>query len=232
GRAPWRHAAGEELPARLRGRAASAARGRARGAQRQALRRLRPPRRRPGCGRGRRGGARGVPRGQPVEMELQVCDAHSLIPREFVEMGLGIFHKVPYQTAMRHHIPLEGVYVALSGIVFGDVVKSDAIILELDGVPCKDLATFEDAVRQLPNKEYFSVGYMVPKIAKERKKTVAPVKMQRHWWTFRAWALRPSTHSWAARLLQPAPPPAPPPAEPEPEEPGGGACAALAEQAA
>lgn len=166
--------------------------------------------------------------GSRLELELQVCDAHSLVPREFVEMGLGIFHKVPYQTAMRHHIPLEGVYVALSGIVFGEVVKSDAIILELDGVPCRDLATFEEAVRQLPNKEYFSVSYMVPKVAKERKKTVASVKMQRHWWTFRSWALDPTTHSWATRILEAAPPAQP--MEPEPEEPGG-ASAAILEQA-
>lgn len=141
--------------------------------------------------------------GERLEVELQVRDMHSLIPRSFLELGLGVFHTVPYHTAMKHHVPLEGIYVALSGIVFGEVVKSDAVILELDGVPCSDLASFEEQIRRLPNKEYFTVTWMVPKEVKERKRCTASVKMQRHWWAFRAWELDASSRRWNPRRLEP-----------------------------
>ena len=55
--------------------------------------------------------------GQRIELELEVQDLHSLIPHSFIELGLGVFHEVPYQTAMKHNIPLEGVYAAQAGFV-------------------------------------------------------------------------------------------------------------------
>ncbi|CAK0831971.1 unnamed protein product [Prorocentrum cordatum] len=37
--------------------------------------------------------------GERLELELTVQDFHAIIPHAFLEMGLGVFHEVPYQTA-------------------------------------------------------------------------------------------------------------------------------------
>lgn len=139
--------------------------------------------------------------GRVLDVELTVQDHHALIPHSFLELGLGIFHEVPYQTAMKHHIPLKGVYVAQAGFVFGESVKTDAVILDVNGAPCDDLQSFERALQQIPNKEYFAVGWTVPKCAKERRRMESSVKMQRHWCAFRSWSLDIPTRAWTPRDL-------------------------------
>mmetsp|Transcript_128267 Transcript_128267/g.411012 ORF Transcript_128267/g.411012 Transcript_128267/m.411012 type:complete len:1032 (+) Transcript_128267:77-3172(+) len=142
--------------------------------------------------------------GERVEVQLTVQDQHDLIPHDFIDLAFGIFHNVPYQTAQKHHIPLKGIYVAHAGFVFGESVTSDAVILELNGTPCDDLHAFESALQQIPNKEYFSVGWMLPKSNMERNMCMSEVKMLRHWSTCRAWSLDPvcDTRSWTWRSLR------------------------------
>jgi S1-C subfamily serine protease len=131
-----------------------------------------------------------------------VEDLHRLIPHSFIELGLGIFHEVPYQTAQKHNIPLQGVYVAQSGFVFGEAVKTDGVILEINGAPCGDLSSFEEQLRLIPNQEYFSITWMLPGNFKERSKSEGSAKMQRHWGTCRAWTLEHTTRTWSPRPLE------------------------------
>jgi len=139
--------------------------------------------------------------GKVMELTLRVQDLHSLIPHAFIELGLGVFHEVSYQTAQKHHIPLQGLYIAQAGFVFGETVKSDAVILELNGNPCHTLQQFEELLQQIPEKEYFTVGWMVPKNAKERRPVESLVKMQRQWCTFRSWSLDRKSRTWSPRRL-------------------------------
>merc|ERR550537_2069708 len=88
--------------------------------------------------------------GLRVEVTLEVQDLHSLIPHVFVELGLGIFHAVSYQTAQKWHIPLSGIYVAQAGFVFGESVQSESIMLEVNSTPITSLQVFEDALLQIP----------------------------------------------------------------------------------
>eukprot|EP00747_Dinoflagellata_sp_TGD_P182181 gnl/TRDRNA2_/TRDRNA2_36304_c0_seq1.p1 gnl/TRDRNA2_/TRDRNA2_36304_c0~~gnl/TRDRNA2_/TRDRNA2_36304_c0_seq1.p1 ORF type:complete len:1021 (-),score=200.66 gnl/TRDRNA2_/TRDRNA2_36304_c0_seq1:71-2866(-) len=138
--------------------------------------------------------------GRHLELELPVQDLHDLVPHEFIELGLGIFHQVPYQTAQKHHIPLEGIYVAQAGFVFGEAVKTDAVILSINGIPCRNLQTFEETLRKIPDKEYFSVSWMLPRGSKERRRHESFVKMQRQWWPFRYWTLDRANHAWSPRV--------------------------------
>jgi len=140
--------------------------------------------------------------GQKVEVELPVQDLHCLIPHAFIELGLGVFHEVPYQTAQKNHVPLHGIYVATAGFVFGQAVKSDSVIVEINGNPCLDLRSFEDAIQQIPDKEYFHVAWNVPSNAKERRRCEGTAKMQRHWGTARAWDLDGQRRQWMPRQLR------------------------------
>eukprot|EP00929_Paragymnodinium_shiwhaense_P001397 TRINITY_DN10162_c0_g1_i1.p1 TRINITY_DN10162_c0_g1~~TRINITY_DN10162_c0_g1_i1.p1 ORF type:complete len:1127 (-),score=274.09 TRINITY_DN10162_c0_g1_i1:93-3473(-) len=143
-----------------------------------------------------------VSRGEErLELKLTVRDLHTLLPRGFLELGLGVFHDVPYQTAQKHHVPLQGVYVAQAGFVFGEVVKSDAVILEVNGTACPDIRTFEELLQQIPEKEYFSVAWMIPKSEKERRRSDGFAKMQRQWGPYRSWTLDVQSRTWSPRRL-------------------------------
>mmetsp|Transcript_28710 Transcript_28710/g.66215 ORF Transcript_28710/g.66215 Transcript_28710/m.66215 type:complete len:1021 (+) Transcript_28710:62-3124(+) len=138
---------------------------------------------------------------QTVEVSMAVQDLHSIIPHGFIELALGVFHNVPYQTAMKHFIPVQGVYVAQAGFVFGESVKSDAVILEINGTPCSDMTAFENAMARIADKEYFTVVWMVPKDAKGRHRHESMVKMQRQFFTTTVWTLDRPSRRWSSRQM-------------------------------
>jgi len=135
--------------------------------------------------------------GEELQIDLRVRDLHCLIPHAFFEVGLGVFHEVPYQTAQKNNVPLQGVYVASAGAIFGQALKSDVVIQEINGSPCLSLNSFEVAVQQIPDKEYFHVVWTTP--SQERRRCEAAVKMQRQWGVFRAWERDAKTRRWTPR---------------------------------
>ncbi|CAE7678667.1 unnamed protein product [Symbiodinium sp. CCMP2456] len=126
--------------------------------------------------------------GKLHELECQVQDLHVLIPHRFLEIGFGIFHEVPYQTAQKRNVILSGVYVATAGAVLGQALKSDTIISEVNGQPTPDLASFEAAIMQISDQQYFQVTFTTPGASSQRR-CRAFVKMQHHWGLMRTWTL-------------------------------------------
>lgn len=137
--------------------------------------------------------------GEELQIDLGVRDLHCLIPHAFFEVGLGVFHEVPYQTAQKNNVPLQGVYVASAGAIFGQALKSDVVIQEINGTPCLNLNAFEVAVQQIPDKEYFHVVWTTPNNTQERRRSEAAVKMQRQWGVLRAWERDAKTRRWTPR---------------------------------
>ena len=84
---------------------------------------------------------------------------------------------------------------------FGEAVKSDAVVLAVNGAQCHNLAAFEEALKQIRDKEYFSVSWIMPSGAKARRKKEVFVKMQRHWCPHRAWTLDQRTRLWTPRQV-------------------------------
>eukprot|EP00403_Amphidinium_massartii_P023610 CAMPEP_0178390210 /NCGR_PEP_ID=MMETSP0689_2-20121128/10526_1 /TAXON_ID=160604 /ORGANISM="Amphidinium massartii, Strain CS-259" /LENGTH=1027 /DNA_ID=CAMNT_0020010707 /DNA_START=2 /DNA_END=3085 /DNA_ORIENTATION=+ len=141
--------------------------------------------------------------GTLVEVDIRVQDLHSFIPHSFAELALGVFHNLPYHTAMKHCIALKGVYVAGAGFVFGEAVRSDAVILELNGLPCDNLPQFEEALASIADKENFTVAWMLPKSQKDRRRHEDIVKMQRRFFPNTLWTLNRSSSRllWSSRPL-------------------------------
>eukprot|EP00931_Biecheleriopsis_adriatica_P086407 TRINITY_DN61090_c0_g1_i1.p1 TRINITY_DN61090_c0_g1~~TRINITY_DN61090_c0_g1_i1.p1 ORF type:complete len:998 (+),score=208.07 TRINITY_DN61090_c0_g1_i1:50-3043(+) len=134
--------------------------------------------------------------GQRLVLDLSVKNLHCLIPHAFIEMSLGIFHEVPYQTAQRNNVPLQGVYVATAGAVFGQHLKSDTLIQEINGTPCPNLKAFEEAIQVIPDKELFHVVWSTPSCQKERRRHEGSVKMMRQWGSCQYWELDAKTRRW------------------------------------
>lgn len=139
--------------------------------------------------------------GERFEMTLEVQDFHKLMPQSFVELALGVFHEVPYATAMKHNVPLQGIYCAQPGFVFGQAVSSDVVIKALNGVPCHDIGSFVEMLEEIADNEFFSVSWMVPGSETDRRVHEDYAKMQRQWSLFTAWSLNHGTRTWMPRRL-------------------------------
>ena len=57
--------------------------------------------------------------GEAIEHVLVVDDLDAITPDEYLEYGDGIFHNLSYQQARHYYRPVEGVFVANPGYVFG-----------------------------------------------------------------------------------------------------------------
>lgn len=139
--------------------------------------------------------------GTTVDVTLEVQDFHKLIPQAFVELALGVFHEIPYQAAMKHNVPVQGIYVAQPGFVLGQAVSSDVVIKALNGVPCLDMVTFIELLEEIADNEFFSVSWVTPGSETDRRVHEDYVKMQRQWSLFTAWTLNKETREWVPRRL-------------------------------
>jgi S1-C subfamily serine protease len=142
-----------------------------------------------------------------LDVELKVQDLHALIPHAFIELGLGVFHEVSYQTSQKWNIPIEGIYVAQAGFVFGESVQSESIILQVNNVPVKNLQHFGEALAQVLEKEHFSVTYMCHNNPKDRRQHQVYVKMVRQWCAFRFWNQDLITRTWTPHCITSMSPP-------------------------
>ena len=71
---------------------------------------------------------------------LPVQDLHAITPDEFLEIGDGVLHTLSWQMARHMNVPIEGVYVANPGYMFGSAgIPRGAVMTELDGKPLKNL---------------------------------------------------------------------------------------------
>ena len=88
--------------------------------------------------------------GQQLEFELSVTDLEVITPREFIEFGEGVFHELSYQQARHFYRPVEGVFVANPGYVFGTAaIPRASLVTEFDGKPITSLDDFEAALTQI-----------------------------------------------------------------------------------
>eukprot|EP00746_Dinoflagellata_sp_MGD_P007519 gnl/MRDRNA2_/MRDRNA2_114895_c0_seq1.p1 gnl/MRDRNA2_/MRDRNA2_114895_c0~~gnl/MRDRNA2_/MRDRNA2_114895_c0_seq1.p1 ORF type:complete len:1015 (+),score=234.60 gnl/MRDRNA2_/MRDRNA2_114895_c0_seq1:82-3126(+) len=145
--------------------------------------------------------------GRQVVVSIPVDNFHELIPHAFVEVGCGVFHNVSYHTAKKHHVKVEGIQVAQAGFVFGEALKSDAVVLAVNGETIKDLDGFVEMMSKIPDKEYFSVSWILPNSKDlDRRQKEDYAKMQQQWGQFRKWTRNRSTFKWEPLDLVAAPP--------------------------
>ncbi|HLF09770.1 MAG TPA: trypsin-like peptidase domain-containing protein, partial [Gammaproteobacteria bacterium] len=99
--------------------------------------------------------------GERVEHELTVDDLHRITPDEYVEYGDGVFHKLSYQQARHFYRPVEGVYVANPGYVFGKAaIPRGSIITEIGRESIDDLDDLQRTLESLPDDQQVSVRFV------------------------------------------------------------------------
>ena len=129
--------------------------------------------------------------GQTIQLELQrggqtqthdivVGDLHAISPDEFIHFGAAIVHRLSYQLARHFNMPVEGIYVANPGYIFGvSAIPRGSVIVEFDGQPVTGLDSFQQVLSELPDGERAVVRFFTiddPQAAKVRV-----VRMDRRW---------------------------------------------------
>jgi S1-C subfamily serine protease len=89
-----------------------------------------------------------------------VGDLADITPCSYIELGGGIIHQLSYQLAKSYMIPVEGVFVAAPGYMFGHGgVPKRSIITTVNNIATPDLETFISVVQTLKDSERVPVQY-------------------------------------------------------------------------
>ena len=99
--------------------------------------------------------------GELRQQEIPVTDLETITPKEFIEYGDGVFHELSYQQARHFYLPVEGVYVANPGYVFGTAaIPRASLVTEFNGEPIKSLDDFEAALTRVPEDAQVRVRFV------------------------------------------------------------------------
>jgi len=98
--------------------------------------------------------------GQPLELLVPVADLHKVTPDSFLSFGDGVVNNLSYQQARQLNKPLQGVYVAQPGYVFGKAnLFNGSVIVKLNGKETPDLDAFAGILSGLPDGQEVVVRY-------------------------------------------------------------------------
>jgi pro-apoptotic serine protease NMA111 len=99
--------------------------------------------------------------GMRLEHTVPVDDLHEITPDEYIEYGDGVFHKLSYQQARHIYRPMQGVYVANPGYVFGKAaIPRGSIVTGLGSEAVEDLDDLQRALEAIPDDQQAPVRYV------------------------------------------------------------------------
>ena len=117
---------------------------------------------------------------QDRRVELPVTDLHAISPASYLSIGDAVVHDLSYQQARHYNRPLNGVYVANPGYLFGTVaVPRGAIITELAGRAVKSLADFRAVFATLADGSRAPVRYVT--LDAPQNENVRILRVDRRW---------------------------------------------------
>jgi len=97
----------------------------------------------------------------PHTITVRVQDLHSITPKEFLEIGNGIFNPLSYQLARFHHMPVRGIYSAESGIFNWASLTGGFLMTQLDGKPINTLEDFKRIYLSLPDRKRLQFRFLM-----------------------------------------------------------------------
>jgi pro-apoptotic serine protease NMA111 len=147
--------------------------------------------------------------GDPLELVLEVGDLHAITPDEFLEVGRGVFHTLSYTQAHNHHLPVRGVYLAVSGYIWSTAdVPHGSVFSHIDGVEVPDLDTLQRELEQKADGQRIRIRFWLVGDPDRSYETVAV--MDRDWYPMRRCQRDDETGLWPCSESSPPPPLQPP----------------------
>jgi S1-C subfamily serine protease len=100
--------------------------------------------------------------GEEITHEIIVDDLHAITPNEYIEYGEGIFHDLSYQQARHFYRPINGIYVANPGYVFGTAaIPRASLITEINREPVENLDDLQRVLEGIPQGAQVSVRFVM-----------------------------------------------------------------------
>ncbi|NJD32887.1 MAG: PDZ domain-containing protein, partial [Gammaproteobacteria bacterium] len=143
--------------------------------------------------------------GEVLTKQLVVQDLNSITPASYLEFGDAVVHDLSYQMARHMNAPVQGVFVANPGYVFGAAgVPRGAVISSVDGRPVKTLGDFAQAVAALPDGARVAVRYTT--LDDPTGSQTRVIRMDRRWFPARECRRDDASGYWPCHDLPAAPP--------------------------
>ena len=115
---------------------------------------------------------------------LDVQSLSAITADEYIEFGEAVVHTLSYQQARHYNLPIEGVYVANPGYVFGSAgIPHGALISSFNGKKMHNLADFEAALADLADGARAPVRYVT--LEDPRTTQLKVIRMDRRWFPAR-----------------------------------------------
>ncbi len=146
--------------------------------------------------------------GQALDIDVNVEDLHAVTPDEYLQFGDAVVHRLSLQQARHYNRPVDGIYVANPGYVFGTAaIPRSSIIVSVNETPVHNLDDFEAVLTGLADQERAAVRFFTFEDPATSRLRV--IRMDRRWFPAERCRRDDSTGIWPCRVLAPGPPPAP-----------------------
>jgi S1-C subfamily serine protease len=151
-----------------------------------------------------------VQRGQKsVSHDLSVQSLHAITADEFIEFGEAVVHTLSYQQARHFNMPVQGVYVANPGYVFGSAgIPRAALVSSFNGKKVGNLAEFANALADLADGARAAVRYVT--LEDPRAPQLKVIHMDRRWFPARRCKRDDNLGTWPCVSLSAGPAATPP----------------------
>jgi len=146
--------------------------------------------------------------GERATHPLPVGDLHAITPAEYVEYGDGVFHKLSYQLARHFYRPVEGVYVANPGYVFGKAaIPRGSIVTGIGTESIDNLDDLQRVLEQLPDQAQATVRFVSFDDPQSERQRI--IKNDRSWFPAMRCHRDDDKGIWPCKDLKASPPPEP-----------------------
>jgi S1-C subfamily serine protease len=121
---------------------------------------------------------------ETLKHELEVQSLASITADEYIEFGEAVVHTLSYQQARHFNVPIQGVYIANPGYVFGSAgIPRAALISSFNGKKVGSLQDFEAALADLADGANAPVRYVT--LEDPRAAQLKVIRMDRRWFPAR-----------------------------------------------
>ncbi len=139
---------------------------------------------------------------------LPVQDLHAITPDEYLEIGDGVLHTLSWQMARHMNVPIEGVFLANPGYMFGSAgIPRGAVLTELDGKPLKGIDDVLAVFVRLGHGQRATVRYFTTEDTRTMQYTT--IRVDRAWFPARHCVRDDAAGLWPCEAIA-AGPDAPP----------------------
>jgi S1-C subfamily serine protease len=118
--------------------------------------------------------------GKAVTARVSVTDLHAITPSSYLEFGDAIAHTLSYQMARHFNVPVQGVYVANPGYVFGaGGIPRGAVISSFNSKDITGIDDLQSAIKDLGDGDRAAVRFST--IDDPNGSQLRSIRMDRRW---------------------------------------------------